>query len=471
MRGEELAFTPAWQLREMVANKKVSPVELTELYLRRIEALNPKLNAYLTVCGDEATASAREAERAVARGDKLGLLHGLPISVKDLMSTKGIRTTFGSLVYKDFVPQQDDLIVERVRRAGAIIVGKTNTPEFGALGTCENRLADGRNPWDPSRTCGGSSGGASAAAAAGLAALHLGSDGGGSIRIPASFCGVFGIKPNADRVPTYPNSPGLARFGQAGPISRTVRDAAMLLQVLAGPDSRDPVCLRDEPPDFSAGLGKGVRGLRVAWSADLGYAAVDPEVLEVCSKAARVFAELGAKVEEADLALEDPWLLTHRPIGRSDTYAQRGQLLDEHPFELTTYILLFLAQGKAMTGAQYSMALRRLVQLRAQVERFMERYDLLLTPTLSVPAFPIGQFPSIIGGRSIAEPILGFFPFSYPFNHTGQPAATVPCGFSHDGLPIGLQIVGRWKDEVTVLRAAAAFEEARPWAECRPPVS
>ncbi|MCH8186905.1 MAG: amidase, partial [Chloroflexi bacterium] len=264
---ENLAFAPASELRSLIANKQVSPVELTELYFERIDRLDPKLNAYLTLTRDEAMESARAAEQAVVRGDELGPLHGLPISIKDLEMTKGIRTTGGSLAFKDRVPAEDSIVVERVRKAGAVVLGKTNTPEFGLLGETRNRLGDDcRNPWNVERTSGGSSGGAGAAVVSGLCSLATGSDGGGSVRIPASFCGVYGIKPTQGRVPRYSgtSAPIVAnQTSQSGPMSRTVEDSALLLQVLAGHDSRDPTSLRDSPPDFVAALDRDIRGLRI----------------------------------------------------------------------------------------------------------------------------------------------------------------------------------------------------------------
>jgi len=277
---QEMAFKSAIELRHLIDSKEVSCVELTELFLQRIEELNPVLNAYLTPIPDEALAAARRAQQVVQEGGQVGPLHGIPTSIKDLEMTSGITTTLGSAIFRDRVPDLDSVVVERVKSAGAIILGKTNTPEFGLSGTTENRLGDAcRNPWDTSRTPGGSSGGAAAALAAGLCTLATGSDGGGSIRIPASFSGVFGIKPSQGRVPRYGGYgyPAANHFSQSGPMSRTVADTALLLQVLAGPDSRDPVSMRETPPDFGASLEQGVEGWRIAWSPDLGYAGVDPE--------------------------------------------------------------------------------------------------------------------------------------------------------------------------------------------------
>ena len=472
MGDNELVFTPASDLRGMIDSRSVSVVELTEMFLRRIEHLNPKLNAYLTVTGDEAMASAKASEAALLKGESHGPLHGIPVSIKDLEITKGIRSTMGSLVFRDHVPTQDSATAERVRNSGAIVLGKTNTPEFGFAGTTENRLGDAcRNPWNTERTPGGSSGGAAAAVAAGLCTVATGSDGGGSIRIPCGFTGTFGIKPSQGRVPRYGGvgRPGYNTLSQAGPITRTVRDSATLLQVMAGPDDRDPGCIRQQPPDFVAALDQGVKGLRLAWSSDLGYAAVDPDVEAAAANGARLFEKLECKVDEARLTLEDPFPVfwTIFSVGGFTSY---GHLLDDHRDKLTERSIDTIERGRETTIPEYSRALLYVQQLQSRMEGFFEDYDLLLTPTLAVPAFTIEQHPGVIGGREV-NPFWGFTPFSYLFNMTMQTAASVPCGFSSEGLPIGLQIVGRRGEEATVLRAAAAFEQARPWAQERPPVS
>ena len=468
----EMAFASATDVAELVRSKKVAVPELTELFYRRIAELNPKLNAYLALCPDQAMEQAKAAQDAVQQGNPLGPLHGVPISVKDLEMTKGIPTTAGSLLFRDRTPDVDSVVVERVRQAGAIILGKTNTPEFGQSGTTDNKLGDAcRNPWNVERTPGGSSGGAASALAAGLCTLAIGSDGGGSIRIPASFSGVFGIKPSQGRVPRYGGygRPAANHLSQSGPMSRTVADTALLLQVLAGQDSRDPTSMRESLPDCMANLNSGVRGWRIAWSADLGYAAVDPEVVRVVGQAARVFEELGATVEEPTLVIEDPFP-AFWDLFATATYTSYGHLMDEHRDEFTDYGLRSLDHGAEVTGSDLSRGLLRVDQLRRQMEDVFDGYDLLLTPTTAVPAFPIDQRPSVIGGRAV-EPFWGYLPFTYPINMTGQTASSVPCGFSADGMPIGLHIIGPRGSEAKVLQASAAFEQARPWADKKPPVS
>ena len=466
----DLLYAPVYELREMLDARKVSSVELTELYLRRIEQLNPILNAYLTVTGDEALAAARAADGMIESGTRGMPLLGIPISVKDLEATRGIRSTMGSLAFRDTVPNIDSVVWERVKASGAALLGKTNTPEFGLQGTTENRLGEpSRNPWNPERTPGGSSGGAGAAVAAGMCAIATGTDGGGSIRNPSSFCGLYGIKPTLGRVP---RAGGLGRpspnlTSQSGPMARTVRDAAVLLQALAGHDPRDPASMRETPPDFEAALDAGVSGLRIAWSSNMGYAVIDPEVVEVTSRAARVFEELGCVVDEPEFGLDDP-VPAFLNIFYIGNYVSYGHLLDECPELLTDNTLFCLEHARNVTGADYAGSIRAVDQMRARVDDLMESYDLLLTPTLAVPAFPVGEPPSRIGGVDVPARG-GFSPMTRPFNLTGQPAASIPCGFSAEGLPIGLQIVGRRGDEATVLRASAAFEQARPWILHKPP--
>ena len=470
--NEDLAFAPAHELKSLIAEKQVSPVELTEMYFQRIDRLDSQLNSYLTLAHDEAMSVAKSAEDAVVRGDNLGPLHGLPISIKDLEPSKGTRTTKGSLAFKDWVPENDSIVVERVRRSGAVILGKTNTPEFGYRGTTENRLGDPCfNPWNTERTAGGSSGGAGASVVAGLCALAQGSDGGGSIRIPSSFCGVYGIKPTLGRVPLYaadgaPSTPN--HLSQPGPMTRTVRDSAMLLQVLAGYDSRDAASIRQGPPDFVAALGRDVKGLRIAWSPDYGYAAVDPEVVEVTSRAAMAFEQMGCSVEDSNISLDAPfdafWTI-FSAVG----YRRYGNVLEKEEL-LTDYARECLQDGASVTGAEYAGALAYVDRLKQQFEDLFDEYDVLLSPAMAVPAFPPDDRPDRIAGREV-DPFWGFLPFTYPINMIGHPAASIPAGFSSDGMPIGLHIVGRFGDEETVLAASAAFEKARPWADVKPPVS
>ena len=462
--NSELSYMPATELARAIGNRQVSSVEVTQHFYERIERLDTRLNSYLALCRDQAMADARAADDSVARGWVLGPLHGIPISIKDLEMTKGIPTTLGSAVFRGRIPEVDSIAVERIKAAGAVVLGKTNTPEFGQTGHTENKVSEPcRNPWNTERTPGGSSGGAAAALAAGLCTIALGSDGGGSIRIPASFSGVFGIKPTQNRVPRFGGygRPASSQISQSGPLSHTVADAALLLQVLAGHDRRDANSLREAPPDFSAGLGKGVEGMRIAWSPDFGFAAVDPEVAEITARAARVFEDLGAVVEDAPLKLEDPGDAFY-DILATGAYASYGHLLEEHRDDLSRPALNAIESGSRVDGARLSRAILRAEQLGGQMEDFFDNYDLLLSPTLATPAFRVATPPAVIDGKEVST-LLGFLPFTFPINMTGQTASSVPCGFSSDGLPIGLQIIGPRGSEAKVLQASAAFERARPW--------
>ena len=458
-----------WQLRQLLDTRSISSAELTGLFLRRIERLNPKLNAFLTVTGDEAMASARAADDKIGTGQVAGPLLGIPISLKDLEATKGIRSTMGSLAFQDTVPEVDSVVAERVKVSGAVLLGKTNTPEFGLQGTTENRLGEPcRNPWNTERTAGGSSGGAGAAVAAAMCPFATGTDGGGSIRNPSSFNGIYGIKPTLGRVPRAGGlgQPAPNLTSQSGPMARNVRDAAILLEVLAGHDPRDPGSLRSPAPDFLEALDDGVRGLRLAWSTGMGYAEIDPEVASVTSEAARVFEELGCTVEEPEFVLDDP-VPAFLSIFYTGNYTTYGHLLVECPDKLSDNARICLEHGRQVTGADYARALRLVDVMRARIDDLMDTYDLLLTPTMAVPPFPIGQPPERIGGKEI-QARSAYSPMTRPFNLSGQPAASIPCGFSQEGLPIGLHIIGRRGDEATVLRASAAFEQARPWEHHRP---
>ncbi|HEY8600063.1 MAG TPA: amidase [Thermomicrobiales bacterium] len=471
MNATDLCFTAAIELAGMIRRKEVSPVEVTEVVLARIERLNPTLNAFCTVTADEALATAREAEAAVVRGAALGPLHGVPISIKDLTITKGMRTTRGSRLYADAVPDEDAPVVERVRAAGAIIVGKTNTPEFGWKGDTSNPLFGvTRNPWDPARqaSAGGSSGGAGAAVAAGLAPLALGTDGAGSIRIPASFCGIVGLKQQLWRVPTYPASP-VEAVAHTGPMTRTVRDAALLLNVIAGPDERDRLSLPATGENWLMACEGGVRGLRVAWSPDLGSAAVDPEVAQFCAVAASCFADdLGCVLSEANPGFADPGH-AERIIFYGGVAANVADLSPERAALVDPALARALQEETAgLTALDYIGANATRQGLWETTRKFFEGFDLLLTPTIAVPPFRAGEEgPREVNGRPVER--FGWTPFTYPFNLTGNPALTVPAGFTAAGLPVGLQIVGRRFDEATVLRAGAAFEAVQPWAARRPP--
>ena len=471
---DSLAYTPATELAAALAAKQLSALEVAQDLLARIERVNPLINAYCTVTADVALAAARSADARLMRGERLGALHGVPISIKDLTPTAGIRTTFGSRAFADYVPEEDAIVVERVRRAGAVILGKTNTPELGAKSVTDNTLfGHTRNPWNVDRIPGGSSGGAGAALAAGLGPLAEGSDFAGSVRIPASCCGVTGLKPSLGRVANYPSllvpGPSFNGFSglfTSGPMARTVRDVALLLSVMAGPDDRDPQSLPATGEDFARAADGGIAGLRVAWSPDLGYAPVDPEVRALTTAAARAFTELGCSVDEAHPGFANPesmFLDLASPIRRAACEPYMATMREQ----MDPLLFDRISRTDTMSALRYELAQHQRTALWHTVRRFFERYDLLLTPTLSVAAFPIGATqPETIDGRPITY--FDWFPFTFPFSLTGQPAMSVPCGFTVEGLPVGLQIIGRRHADATVLRAAAAFETARPWSHRRP---
>ena len=470
MANDELCWMSAAALAAAIRRKKLSPVEVTRAVLDRIERVNPRLNAYVTLTADQALKDARAAERAVGKkGARLGPLHGVPFSTKDLVITKGVRTTFGTRFYSDNVPTEDAPMVARMKAAGGIQLGKTNTPTFGWIGATHN-LVFGitRNPWNTDRTPGGSSGGASAAVAAGLGPIAIGTDGGGSIRIPAAFAGIFGHKASYGRIPVYPPS-GAWSLSHIGPMTRTVEDAALMMNACAGPDERDQYSLPADGTNYVKALKGSLKGLRVGWSADLGFArVVDPEVEAACAKAARRFRELGAKVDEARLGWPSPkapW----EAVFCGGIATRMAPYLDR-PNDIDPGLLPIIQDAIKWPASRYVQAWFDRLNWYDHVRRYFDSHDLLLTPTTATPPFKVGlDNPSEIAGRAVEA--YDWIPFTYPFNLTGNPAASVPCGFTKDGLPIGLQIVGRRFDDVTVLRAAAGYEKLAPWADKRPPIA
>jgi Asp-tRNA(Asn)/Glu-tRNA(Gln) amidotransferase A subunit family amidase len=466
MASEELCWMTAADLAAAIARRKVSPVEAVDAVLDRIDKTKV-LNAYVTVDGEGARQAARAAERALTkRSARLGPLHGVPFSVKDLIWTKGMRTTFGTPLYRDNVPAEDAPVVARLKAAGGILIGKTNTPTLGWVGITDNLLFGvTRNPWDLERTPGGSSGGAGAAVAAGLAPLAVGTDGGGSIRKPAAFCGIFGHKPSYGRWPLYPHGAAWS-LSHAGPMTRTVKDAALMMNVCSGPDERDQYSLPADGVDYVRALKGNLKGLRVAYSETLGFApAVAAEVRAATAKAAGAFRELGCRVKTIDPGWPSPyecWRTTF--LGG---IATRLAAYRDRRAEIDAGLQPLIDEMLKSSPTRYVQAWFDRLAWWQQARAFFEKYDLLLCPTVATVAFELGiLWPSAIDGKPVDREAGSAFTF--PFNMTGQPAATVPCGFTRDGLPIGLQIVGRRFDDVTVLRAAAAFEAARPWAQRRP---
>lgn len=470
MDTTELCFTPATELATAIRARQLSPVELLDAVLSRIEALNPQLEAFLAVDAERARDTARQAEAALGRGEPLGLLHGLPVSIKDLEPSAGIRCTYGSKFFEDTVAELDGAVTGRVKAAGGIVIGKTNTPHYGHKDMCDNLLGPPcRNPWKLDRTSGGSSGGAAAALATGLGPLAHGSDGAGSIRIPSALCGVFGLKPSFGRVPYWPTPDIWAARSHNGPMARTVADAALMLRALAGPDARDPTSIDHAPEDYVAAVQRpfeALRGLRVAWSVDFGYAAVDPEVRRLTTTAAERFADFGCQVEAVQPGWDDPRV--HAALAWYVSYAARfGERYEERPDWFEASFAEMIEAGRRVTGVDHARTALARTAFYEQVRSFFEPYDLLLTPQMPVGAWPIEQAPETIEGRPTPS-MFDRLSFTFPFNLTGQPAASVPCGFTSEGLPVALQIVGRWHADTLVLQAAAACEQAAPWSQTRP---
>ena len=455
----------ATELIEQYASRQLSPVEVTRTTLERIESIGDPLNAYVTKTPDLALDGARAAERAYA-DRTAGPLAGVPIAIKDLTPTKGIRSTFGSLLYESYVPDEGTPDVERLLDAGMVMLGKTTTPEFGWKGDSGNRVnGPALNPWNLSRTPGGSSGGSGAAVAAGLATMASGSDGAGSIRIPSSFCGIYGLKPTTGLIPRVPSS--MSVHSHLGPMTRTVLDAALFLSITAGVDTRDRASW-SSGIDYYAELQESVdiSGLRVAWSTDLGYAEVDPEVADLFERARSIVEDLGCEVEEAHPAAPDHWPVIEVVFNISQL-SRHVDDLDEVSDLLDPGRLDLLRRARQFTADEIMRANNAWNDYFHVWREFMQDYDLMITPTMACPPFGAGEHkPATVNGKPTTS--LGWTGFGYPFNLTGQPAASVPCGLTSDGLPVGLQIIGRYRDDLTVLRASAAFQEAAPWPRLAP---
>jgi amidase len=468
----DLCFTPATELLKLYRRRTASPLEVMQAVLAQIERVNPLLNAYCTVVAEDALRAARMATQALRRGRRHGPLHGVPVSIKDLTPTKGIRTTWGSKIYEHHVPDVDALVVERLKAAGAIVLGKTNTPEFGAGGQTFNAVFGATlNPWNPKLTCGGSTGGGAVALATGMGPLAQGSDLGGSLRLPASFCGVVGIRPSPGLVPVWPTDLGWDSYAVEGPMARTVADLALMLATISGPDPRAPNSYPADTRAFARAVQRpGVRGLRIAWSPDLGVTPVDAEVERVFTDATRVLGKLGARVERAHPDFSGVFDLVQVTRG-ARIAAVHGDKLAKWRDVMQDNLVGNIEFGLALTADDIGRAERERTALWHRVRAFLERYDVIVTPTAAVPPFPVTQtHPTEINGRPMAN-YLEWALLTYAFTLVGVPAISIPCGFTRDGLPVGLQIAGRWHDEPTVLRVAAAFEAEQPWAQRRPPTA
>jgi aspartyl-tRNA(Asn)/glutamyl-tRNA(Gln) amidotransferase subunit A len=471
----DLAYTSAAELAALIARRAVSPVEAVDVVLDRIEKTQPTLNAFITVCAEEARAAAKDAEAAVMRGDTLGALHGVPFAVKDLVNTAGVRTTFGSWALADNVPSADSPAVARLKAAGAILVGKTATPEFGHKCFTEAPLF-GRtaNPWNLSRTPGGSSGGAAAAVAAGLGPIGIGTDGGGSSRIPAACCGIVGFKQTLGLVPHDLTPDGFGNQSHITPMTRTVMDTALMLQAMAGPHPCDPHSLGLAVPDFvAAARPEGdLKAVRIAWRPLLGNTLLSREVREACERALSAFAELGAIVELVDdvfTSTEPIWLI----LTQSFWNARFRRYVAQFGNRMSDTLLRQMDNGAGHTAVALQEAMFERTRVFRDIQGWFRPYEIVATPTLSRTALAIDHdffAPIEIDGQVADTVRKAWYPYTLPFNLSGNPAVTMPCGFGADGLPIGLQLIGRHLGDAHLLRAAALFEQARPWEAARPQI-
>ena len=470
MSSPEICFLTAAELSRRIHARDLSAKEVMEAHLAQIERVNPRVNAIVTLLPERAMEQASAADKSLVRGRELGPLHGLPVAHKDLVPTRGIRTTFGSLAFKDFVPEEDGLIVERLRKAGAITIGKTNTPEFGAGSQTYNEVfGETLNPYNISKTCGGSSGGAAVALACGMLPIADGSDDGGSLRNPAGFCNVVGFRPSPGRVPTWPDLVGWFPMTVEGPMARTVQDIALMLSAISGPDPRSPISITEPGSVFSCPLERDFKGVRVAWSHDLGVFPVDSRVTSVIERQRHVFESLGCLVEdgEPDFTDADEIFKVWRAWRFELTFAD---LLKTHRDQMKDTVIWNIEEGMKLSGPQIGRAERKRTELYHRVRKYMETYEFLILPVSQVLPFDVKQrYVTEIDGAKM-ETYIDWMKSCYYISTVGLPAISVPCGFTMDDLPVGVQIVGRHQDDLGVLQLAYAFEQATNFWKQRPPV-
>jgi amidase len=463
----ELCYTPAVKLARLLHARKLSASEVMQAFIAQVERVNPKVNAIVTFLPEQALKAAKALDRKKTFN---GILAGLPIAYKDLVATKGIKTTFGSTIYADHVPAEDHVIVERLSAAGAITLGKTNTPEFGAGSQTFNAVFGAtRNPYDLSKTCGGSSGGAAVAVACGMLPFADGSDLAASLRNPANFCNVVGFRPTPGRVPAWPAANGWQTLSTLGPIGRTVEDTAFLLSAMAGPDRRAPASIAEPGAIFNRPLKRSFRKTRVAWSRDLGGLPMDPRVTAVLESQKQTFEELGCIVEDAepDLSAATEAFHTLRALGFLDRLA----LLRQHRQKLKDTVIWNIEQGLKLTGEQIARAQELRTQVFHRMRTFLERYEFLICPVNQVPPFPLDEeYPTEIAGVKL-DNYIDWMKSCYWITTTSHPAISAPAGFTPEGLPVGIQIVGRYRDDFGVLQLAHALEQATGIWKRRPPAA
>ena len=471
MEIKEIVTMDARAMARHILEGDISAEETVSAHISQIERMNPQINAICTLVADMAMESAKKADQMKAAGEVLGPLHGIPVPIKDLTATKGIRTTWGSPIYRDTVPAKDELVVERLKSAGAIIIGKSNTPEFGAGSHTFNQVfGTTRNPYDTSKTCGGSSGGAAAAVACGMAPLAEGSDFGGSLRNPAAWCNVVGFRPTQGRVPRHPIGLGWSTLSVNGPIARTVKDAALMFSVMAGPDDRFPVSLPESGEMFSSLPPLNTGQVRVAWSNSIGNRPVEPVINDMLKGARRVMEDIGCIVEDAEPDLSDSDYIfdTIRAYGFAHTHENH---LKYNRSQLKETVIWNTEQGMKLSALDYAKAEEKRTALWQRMVAFWEKYDYLCLPATSLPPFPIEwEYPEEIDGVKMETYTNWMWP-CYVITVTGSPAISVPGGFTPDGLPVGLQIVGKPKNDIGVLQIASAFEDATGFYRRRPLVA
>lgn len=472
MSDLDLLYRPATELAAAIRAKEISPVEITDAVLARVEALQPTLNAFITITAEAARDAAKTAEAAVMKGDPLGPLHGVPYTVKDLTFTAGVRTTMGSFVHADFVPTEDAVPVARLKAAGGILIGKTTTPEYGHGPITQSPLFGVTpSPWDADVTCGGSSGGGAVAVATGMGPVALGTDGGGSVRIPASCCGIVGLKATLGAIPHIHAPDTFGNNSFIGPMTRTVADAALMFDVIGGPDPGDAFALA-EPPAFPALPAGGLDGVRIAWLPTAGDHLIDGDVKTATEETVALLADMGAAVEtvEFDFRAEEELFLV---VMQSGLRARLLPHVEEFQDRLSDALLRTIELGGRWSASDlFDVAIRR-TKLFHRMQSLFADFDFLVSPTLSAPPMALDQdiYADVTIDNVTDGPIRGvWYPYTYPFNLTGHPALSVPSGWSEGGLPIGFQIVGPWYTENRMLELAARIEAARPWADRRPDV-
>jgi len=473
MNKEEICFMSAVDMAEAIKNGEETSSEILEVFIERIEKINPIINAYCTLTFDMAREMAKKADDSIRNGQNLGSLTGIPTSIKDLMLTKGIRTTYGSLLHEKFVPEEDEVAVKRLKNAGCVILGKTNTPEFGHVALTNNKIfGETKSPWNIETNSGGSSGGAAASVAAGMGPLALGSDGGGSIRVPSSCCGVFGLKPTFGRIPRYPHDTiAFWSMDHYGPITRYVKDAALMLNVMKGYHPADNNSIPDDHIDYIKALEDKPKKLKIGYSMTLGFAKVlEDEVKENVLNGIHKFEKYDWDVEETQLKIKNPGLAFKTLVSVGYAYDLQ-KAYNENPGILSTDLNSIVRLGLDTNSINIGKAREQRKQVYEVMYQYFKDYDILITPTTPCPAFKPGwldsgtTFPTI-GKKTLST--MDWITYTYPFNMTGLPAASIPCGWTRSGLPIGMQIVGKRYDEKTVLQVSKAFEELASWQDKKP---